>query len=449
MKSGGILGGTMSKPLVHVLIINWNGLEHLEECFETLLAGSYPNVRFVLVDNASEDGSIPFVEEHFGVDDRVEILALPENLGWSGGNNEGIVRALDAGADYVFLINNDTATAPDALEKLVAAAEARPQAGAIAPKMLLYDTPSLLNSVGIGCSIIGSSWDVGVGRVDGPRWNETRQVLGVCGGAMFLRAEALRQAGLLPDFQIYLDDLDLCMRIWNAGYEIWTCPEAVVRHKFSATMGQGKRLRQKYYLNTRNRMRIVLRNFPGSHLGRVLPAFVLGECKAVGRGCLDGDWWKLWAHAKAWASSVGYIPTAWTERRTRRLRGMAECRFWDLIRHDHLFFPGAELPENGWYAPQERQDKTFRPISSTASANVERGKLRVAHANWYPRLGVTDIEVLANGKTVAELRTSSEDETVIDVPGGTLEFRARQLFEAEDTGERVDFGGWINLTPLS
>ena len=123
---------------------------------------------------------------------RIEFLALPENLGWSGGNNRGIEQALDAGADYVFLLNNDTAAAPDAIEKLVAAAEASPGYGALAPKMLLFDAPHLLNSLGIECSIIGSSWDIGVGRLDGPRWNTPRKVLGVCGRALVLRSAALR-----------------------------------------------------------------------------------------------------------------------------------------------------------------------------------------------------------------------------------------------------------------
>jgi len=293
-----ILPGAMVEPLVYVLIINWNGREHLADCFDSLLAGTYRNCRFVLIDNNSADDSIGFVAETYD-DPRIEILALPENLGWSGGNNRGIERALKAGADYVFLLNNDTATAPDAIEQLVATGESRPECGALAPKMVLFDAPHLLNSLGIECSIIGSSWDIGIGRIDGPKWGSPRKVLGVCGGAMFIRSEALRQAGLLPDFQIYLDDVDLCLRIWNAGYEVWNCPGAVVRHKFSATMGEGKRLRHKYYLNTRNRMRVVLRNFPVSQMHRVLPKMALGEAKSIGRGILDGDYWKLWAHTKA------------------------------------------------------------------------------------------------------------------------------------------------------
>src|SRR5688572_10621266 len=123
----------MSNPTVHVLVINWNGLQHLDECFRSLVSSPYPEAQFVLVDNASTDGSINFVQERFGNDPRVKILPLETNRGWSGGNNAGIQRALDTNADYVLLLNNDTRIAPDAIRKMVALAESEPEAGALAP----------------------------------------------------------------------------------------------------------------------------------------------------------------------------------------------------------------------------------------------------------------------------------------------------------------------------
>ena len=430
----------MLEPLVYVLVINWNGREHLADCFDSLLASTYQNCRFLLVDNHSADGSIAFVRERYR-DPRIEILALSENLGWSEGNNRGIERALEAGADYIFLLNNDTATAPDAIEKLVLTAESRPDCGALAPKMVLFDAPYLLNSLGIECSIIGSSWDLGVGRLDGPRWDTPRKVLGVCGGAMFLRSAVLRKSGWLPDFQIYLDDLDLCLRIWNAGFEIWNCPDAVIRHKFSATMGAGKRLRQKYYLNTRNRMRLLLRNFPLSKLVLAKPKLLLGEAKSVGRGILDGDYWKLWAHAKAWGASLAYYPEAW---RARRRHGTS-ARFWPQIRQDVLFFPGVELPVNGWYAERMVNGDSLRPISKTAWMNCERGQLRVTLVNCYPALGNAEIEIAAGGEILALLVAQERTEQSLACPSGRIEFRARHIFNAEDTRELCDFGGWLRV----
>lgn len=441
-----ILHNDMSKPLVHILVINWNGIEHLRECFDSLLSNAYPNARYILIDNASQDGSIDFLRQEFGHDRRVDIVSNTENLGWSRGNNVGLRRALDDGAEYVFLLNNDTATEHDAVERLVEAAEAHPEVGALAPKMLLYDNPNLINSVGIECSIIGNGWDLGLGRLDAPKWNQRRRVIGVCGGAAFFRTEALRRAGLLPeDFGIYLDDLDLSLRVWNAGFEIWTCPEAVVRHKFSATMGTGKRQQTKYYLNTRNRLRLVVRNFPVAQWPGSAAWGVVGEAKALGRAALDGEWWRLGAHARAWCAAAACAPGDIAHRWAMRQKGLGACRFRHLLRTDTLFFPGVPLPEQGWYAPVEVGGTTYQPMSSTARRDVQGGRLRLAYVNCYPRLGCLDVDVSLDGKPIASLVAPESGETVISVEGGVLEFRANTLFDADETGEKADFGGWIRV----
>ncbi len=438
----------MNEPLVHVLVITCNGREHLRECFDSLLASTYANARLVLIDNGSEDGSGEFVRDAYGHDPRLEIVRCPRDLGWGGGNNVGLQRAQAAGADYAFLLNDDTVTAPDAIERLVETAENQADLGALAPKILLYDHPDLLNSVGMDCSIIGCGWDIGMGRLDGERWNERRPVLGVCGAACFLRLQTLRKTGLFPpEFRIYLDDLDLCMRIWNAGYTISSCPEAVVRHKFSATMGRGERARHKYYLNTRNRMWLVMRNFPWSRLPRVKVALSIGECRAIGRAILDGEFWKVAAHLKAWAAGAAYLGRALAERRRRRGQGTGKCRFWRLIRTDRLFFGGVDLPKDGWYALKEVKDKKVRPMSARARCCVDAGKLRVVHVNCYPHLGATNVQLIANGEVITTLETLDSDETVIDTPCGTLDIVARRIFDGDQTGEPVDLGGWIGVEP--
>ena len=228
-----------SDPLVHILVINWNGKEHLRDCFESLLASTYSNARFVLIDNGSEDGSVEFAKAEFD-DERIEFVELGENAGWAGGNNAGMERALAAGADYVLLLNNDTWTDPDAISRLVEMAEADPGLGALSPKLVLFDAPWLLNSVGLTATLNGGAWDMGLGRLDGSKWDNDDEIAGVCGAGFFIRTDALRVTGLLPtEFEIYLDDLDLSLRIWNAGYRIQLCAGAVIRHKFSATMGTG------------------------------------------------------------------------------------------------------------------------------------------------------------------------------------------------------------------
>jgi len=436
----------MNAPLVHVLVINWNGLDHLEACFSTLLQSTYANVRFVLIDNGSTDDSVAFVRDHFGSDARVEIIEAGENLGWSGGNNMGIRHAMDAGADYVFLLNNDTATAADAIAKLVEAAELDDGVGALAPKMVLFDAPDIINSVGVECSIIGNGWDRGLGRLDQPKWNRAGEVLGVCGGAMFIRRAALTRAGLLPeDFGIYLDDLDLSMRIWNAGFTIRSCPEACVRHKFSATMGEGARARQKYYLNTRNRFRLVLRNFPTRHAPMVVLSLIHGEVKAVGRAILDREIWRVPAHVRAWCSAIVYIPSAVWERLQRKASGIGRCRFWDMIRRDALYFRGAEFPDDGWYAERDIAGTRLRPMAGRARAEITGSSVQIAHGNAYPECGDTAVVLLREGEEPITLATSSLDKVCVERVTGVLEFVSEKIFDADETGELADYGGWLRV----
>lgn len=433
----------MDKPLVYVLIINWNGMEHLQGCFDSLMAIAYPNVRLLLIDNGSSDGSVAFVRNTYGNDSRVEVLELDCNLGWAGGNNAGMEHAMAAGADFIFLLNNDTAVAPDVIERLLEAAQQRPQTAALAPKMLMFDCPDIVNSVGLECSIIGAAWDRGIGRLDGPRWDDACRVIGVCGGAAFYRAAVLKEIGLLStDFEIYLDDLDLCMRMWDAGYEVWTCPEAVVRHKFSATTGTGAWARRKYFLNTRNRMLLMLRNFPRAKLPLAIATYKIGEMRAVGRALLEGEWWRVLAHVKSWGAFFSYLPKAVRARRESRTAGGS---FWPLVRKDRMFFGGTEFPVDGWYAPRSLGSGAFRPMSRRAWLDAPEGRLRVHHMNCYPRLGATAIQVFLNGRMITKLATQDEDVCLLEVTAGRVDFVSERVFYADDTGDRLDVGGWIRI----
>ncbi|MCX5769584.1 MAG: hypothetical protein NTZ09_04845, partial [Candidatus Hydrogenedentes bacterium] len=279
-----------------------------------------------------------------------------------------------------------------------------------------------------------------------------------CGGAAFYRGDALRKVGLLPpDFGMYLDDLDLCLRMWNAGYEVWSCPGARVRHKFSATMGAGKNARRKYYLNTRNRARVIMRHFPFRHWPRVKLLYAVGEARAIGRALLEGEPWRALAHVRSWGAAGVYLPRAlaWRVKRgtppTMRAEDGAaggrpdRCRFWRLIRQDMMFFGGSPLPEAGWYAPRDVGGERVRPMSRRATWESCGGPLQVRHVNCYPRLGVTRVEVMQGGSRLAVLETGGRGEVVVETAPGPVEFVSSRIFEAEETGERIDIGGWIGL----
>lgn len=435
----------MSEPLVYVLVINWNGLEHLDACFSSLLESPYENVKFILIDNASTDESVAFVRNRFGRDPRVAFIESKVNQGWSGGNNLGLAKAIHDGVEYVFLLNNDTWTDLNAISACVDYAQAHPKIGALAPKMVLYDTPCVLNSVGLNLSLSGACWDKGLGRADIERWNRIERVAGVCGGAAFFRVDAVKRAGLLPDdFEIYLDDLDLCLRIWRSGYEIESFPAAMVRHKFSATMGEGQKARRKYYLNTRNRLRLIERNFPKEKILPVARSFLRGEAKAVGRAMLDADLPKAGAHLRSWADALAYAPRA-VRHRQNRASTLESCPYWDLVLTEPLFFPGIELPNRGWYEPVSINGAPYRPIAMEAVWDAPGGPVNVRAANRYPNREVVSVEVRQSGRVLRHLETESHCETVVDVEPGPVTFAACTLFDGDETGDGIDAGGWLSV----
>jgi len=101
----------------------------------------------------------------------------------------------------------------------------------------------------------------------------------------------------------------------------------------------------------------------------------------------------------------------------------------------------------GWYPEVEVEGEPLRPLGRHAWRDVPGGVLRVVHGNCYPRLGGTEVRVSMNGRTLAVLASTGLDETRLEVPAGRLEFEARRIFDADDTGALADHGGWVAVRP--
>ncbi|MBU6498726.1 MAG: glycosyltransferase family 2 protein [Rhodospirillales bacterium] len=120
-------------PLVQVIVLNWNGYADTLRCVASLEQQTYPNFRILVVDNGSTDQSLPALA---ALGERVRLIRLPENLGYTGGNNVGLRHAFADGAEFAWLFNNDALAEPDVLAKLVAACEADSAIGLAGPAVL-------------------------------------------------------------------------------------------------------------------------------------------------------------------------------------------------------------------------------------------------------------------------------------------------------------------------
>jgi N-acetylglucosaminyl-diphospho-decaprenol L-rhamnosyltransferase len=220
---------------VRAVVLTWNGAHLLPECLRSIEAQTVP-VKVTVVDNASTDETAALLARDFP---RVLHLRLTENLGYGRANNEAMRCALETGAEFIALVNNDVDLDPDWLESLLAAAKAHPEAGLFCGTLQFKNEPAV-NSTGLEIDALGRARDrdfrvplAELRREDGP-------VAGVSGGAALLRASMLREIGLFDsEYFAYYEDVDLSLRAAERGIGSWYVRDAVARHRFGASFGAG------------------------------------------------------------------------------------------------------------------------------------------------------------------------------------------------------------------
>jgi GT2 family glycosyltransferase len=244
-----------SQPLkVSVIIPNWNGMEHLPTCLDSLRRQTLREAEVVVVDNGSTDGSLQLLDRRYT---EVNLLALGENRGFAGACNAGI-RA--ARGTFIVLLNNDTEVDAAWLEEVLAAFERHPQAGTVASKMLLFDRRNRIHTAGDFYRVDGLPGNRGVWERDEGQYDEEEYVFGACGGSAAYRRSMLEQVGLLDeDFFFSCEDVDLAWRAQLAGWRCIYAPRAVVYHKLSAT-GGGK---TASFYHGRNAIYLLIKDYPG------------------------------------------------------------------------------------------------------------------------------------------------------------------------------------------
>lgn len=225
--------GTSAKPRVFVVVLNYNGKDVLPECLRSLSRSNYPNVEVCVADNASTDGSPEWVEHEMP---SVQVLRNGRNLGWSGGNNAGIRRALSRGAEYVWILNNDVEVEPDCLSQMIGHAKEHPDVGVLSPCIYYFEPRDRIWFAG-GWNDAEHFKMSHCARVDEFRRlpNASRFVSGC---AMLVRRDVFRATGLIDErFFMYCEDADFCLRAAAAGFKIDVLESAAIYHKVSASSG--------------------------------------------------------------------------------------------------------------------------------------------------------------------------------------------------------------------
>ncbi len=217
----------MPFPYVVTVILNTN--RRADTCIQSLLDGDYSNHEIVLLDNASSDGSVEAIRAAFA---QVQIIQLSENCGYAGNNNVGIAAALQRGADWVFVLNEDTLLASDSLSRLIATGEADARIGVVGPMVYHYDEPQVIQSAG---GQLGPQWvakHIGQNEEDGGQFAGPREVDWISGCAILVRRECVEQVGMLDErFFYYWEETEWCLRARRQGWRVVHVAEAKVWHK--------------------------------------------------------------------------------------------------------------------------------------------------------------------------------------------------------------------------
>jgi GT2 family glycosyltransferase len=252
-------------PVASVIVVNWNGEAYVAECVDSLLAQTYPRTEIIVVDNGSTDGSVGLLRKRYGA--KIRVIVNRDNRGFTGGNNDGMA---EAAGDYVALINNDATADPGWVAALVREAERDPRVGMCASKIVSYDDGAVIDSAGLLLSRDGLGRGRGRLERDGDPFDRPEDALMPSGCAALYRRAMLDEIGTFDEaFFMYCDDVDLGLRGLVAGWRCRYVPDAVVRHRYSASAG--KYSLRKVFLVERNRVWVMLKSFPWALIGLSVP----------------------------------------------------------------------------------------------------------------------------------------------------------------------------------
>jgi GT2 family glycosyltransferase len=326
------------RPVVSVIVLNYNGQRWLQGCLSALAAQDYSPLDVILVDNHSSDDSVTLVRRLFPW---VRVLELDRNAGFAAGNNAG---AAIATGRFLAFLNNDTEADAQWVSALRTALDANAGAGLATSLVVYLHDPSLVDSAGDGYARWGGAFKHDHGQPDrGDR--RTAEVFGACGAACMIRREVFDElGGFDEDLFLVYEDVDLSYRAQLRNHRCVFVPGARVRHAGSGTMGTISR--SAVYHGQRNLEWVYLKNTPTSFLLRTLPGHLLYA--------LAGGAYLAWSgHLGTWLAAkrdaLAGLPAVLRKRRavqrsrstdTRRLSNLMARRWLVLKWHEKRFDRG-------------------------------------------------------------------------------------------------------------
>jgi GT2 family glycosyltransferase len=280
---------------IAIIVVTWNGRSVIDDCCRSVLAECCSDMRqnLIVIDNGSTDGTPEHVAATYP---EVDLVRLPENVGFCAGNNAGWLRVKERlpDAEFVVLLNHDTIVEAHWLKPLIESLRAEPRLAAVQPKLLLHPHVNRINSAGNRSHYLGFGFTIGLEELDDGRFDSAHEIDFPSGAAVMLRASALREFDLFePEMFTYLEDSDLGWKLRQAGRSIGYVPTSRVYHKYRHKTGW-----EHYECLERNRWWLLLVYYRKRTLLLLLPAIILMEIAQLSFASLNGV---SRAKLRAWA----------------------------------------------------------------------------------------------------------------------------------------------------
>jgi GT2 family glycosyltransferase len=321
-----------SDPLVSIIVVNWNGLHLLDECFNSLARQTWKHTEFILVDNGSTDGSRDLIVSWAARLPNAQTILLSYNSGFCKANNLAFAKAR---GEWIALFNTDAVAEPDWLQEMVRYGDLSHRVGMLAGKILFQDPQGVIDKAGHLIYWDGQNRGRGTMQADVGQYDKPEEILwpDAC-AALYHRKVFEETGGFDETFFAFGDDADLGLRARLLGWTAWYVPTAVVHHRHSASFGAYSPF--KVMLVERNRLLLAIKNFP-SLLLLQNPFWtmrrlwwnaygVIRKKGAASRFVETNGWWQtLFNLCWSYVSAAKLLPQAWRRRRiiqrTRRLSG--------------------------------------------------------------------------------------------------------------------------------
>ncbi|MFD2520543.1 glycosyltransferase family 2 protein [Emticicia soli] len=304
----------MSK--VAIVILNYNGQRFLEKFLPSVIQNA-DACEIIVADNASTDNSVPFMTQVYP---EIRLIQLLHNSGFAGGYNEALKQIK---ATYYILLNSDIEVTPNWIAPVIDLMDANPNMAACQPKIRDYHKQSHFEYAGAaGGYIDWLGYPFCRGRIfdtcepDTGQYDDAREVFWATGACMFVRANVFHAlGGFDAQFFAHMEEIDLCWRMKNAGYEIYYSPASTVYHVGGGTLHKSNP--RKTFLNYRNGLAMMYKNLPDNQLfSTIFMRLVLDGVSSI-KFLLAGSFKDIWAILKAHFAFYAMIPRL--ERKSPKL----------------------------------------------------------------------------------------------------------------------------------